>query len=111
MSYIFSLAYWIFLGATSAVLYFGALVLCACTAPFDPRRRLLHRYTCWWAGLYLRCLPGCRVVVERAEKLRPNTAYVLVANHQSMTDVMALSVLPVPFKWVSKKEAFRLPFI
>lgn len=108
---LFSLAYWLFLGSTSAVLYCGAVVLWACTAPFDPRRRLLHRYTCWWSRLYLRCLPGCRVALEGAEQLRPDTAYVLVANHQSMTDVMALSFLPVPFKWVSKKEAFRLPCI
>ena len=38
------------------------------------------------------------------------TAYVFVANHQSMTDIMALSALHVPFKWVSKREAFRIPF-
>ena len=36
---------------------------------------------------------------------------MLVANHQSVTDIMALSALAVPFKWVSKKEAFRLPCI
>src|SRR5205823_2222264 len=104
-------AYWLFLGVTSIALYGGALLIWACTAPFDGRRTLLHRYTCWWAQLYLRCLPRCRIVVEGGEKLQSKTPYVLVANHQSMTDIMALSALPVPFKWVSKKEAFRLPFI
>jgi 1-acyl-sn-glycerol-3-phosphate acyltransferase len=111
MSRLFSLAYWLYLSITSLVLYVGALLLWAATAPFDKNRILLHRYTCWWARLYLHCLPGCRVRVEGREKIRPHQAYVLVANHQSMTDIMALSFLAVPFKWVSKKEAFRLPCI
>jgi 1-acyl-sn-glycerol-3-phosphate acyltransferase len=108
---LFSACYWLFLGITSIVLYFGAVFLCLATAPFDANRRLLHRYTCWWARLYLRCLPGCRIVVEGREKITPRTPFVLVANHQSMTDIMALSALATPFKWVSKKEAFGLPFI
>ena len=108
---LFSACYWLFLGTTSIVLFFGAVLLCLATAPFDPKRTLLHRYTCWWARLYLRCLPGCRIVVEGREKITPRTPFVLVANHQSMTDIMALSALATPFKWVSKKEAFRLPFI
>jgi 1-acyl-sn-glycerol-3-phosphate acyltransferase len=108
---LFSACYWLFLGTTSIVLYFGAVFLCLATAPFDADRSLLHRYTCWWARLYLRCLPGCRIVVEGREKITPRTPFVLVANHQSMTDIMALSALATPFKWVSKKEAFRLPFI
>ena len=111
MTAVFSLGYWLFFGATSIVLYAGAVLLCLATAPFDPQRTWLHRYTCWWACLYLRCLPGCRLRVQGREKIVLRTPLVLVANHQSMTDIMALSALAVPFKWVSKREAFRLPFI
>jgi 1-acyl-sn-glycerol-3-phosphate acyltransferase len=108
---IFSILYWLYLGVTSIVLFFGALVIWALTAPLDPRGALLHRFTCWWSQLYLRCLPGCRIRVEGREKIVPRTPYVLVANHQSIGDIMALSALGVLFKWVSKKENFRLPFI
>src|SRR5436190_8448902 len=111
MSHLFSAIYWIFVGCTSVVLFFGAVLIWLATMPFDPTRRILHRYTCWWSTLYLRCIPGCRLVVEGRDKIAPGRAYVLVANHQSMTDIMALSALAVPFKWVSKKETFRLPFI
>jgi 1-acyl-sn-glycerol-3-phosphate acyltransferase len=111
MNAVFSFIYWLYLGASSIVLFFGALLIWAVTAPFDPRRALLHRYTCWWSQLYLRCLPGCHLRVEGREKIVPHTPYVLVANHQSLTDVMALAGLGVLFKWVSKKENFRLPFI
>jgi 1-acyl-sn-glycerol-3-phosphate acyltransferase len=111
MKTLFSWIYWTYLASTSILLFFGALSIWAVTAPFDPKRSLLHRYTCWWAQLYLRCLPTCRIEVEGREKIRPDTAYVFVANHQSLTDVMALSALGTLFKWVSKKENFRLPFI
>jgi 1-acyl-sn-glycerol-3-phosphate acyltransferase len=111
MSNLFSILYWVYLGASSIVLFFGAVVIWALTAPFDPTGGLLHRYTCWWSLLYLRCLPGCRIRVEGREKIMPKTPYVLVANHQSIGDIMALSALGVLFKWVSKKENFRLPFI
>lgn len=111
MDRIFSVLYWSFLTSTSLVLYPVAVVIWLVTMPFGPNRVFLHRFTCWWAQLYVRCLPGCRVRVEGREKIRPGVAYVLVANHQSMSDIMALSALNVLFKWVSKKEVFRIPLI
>ena len=108
---VFSCLYWLFLGVTMVPLYGIAILIWLLTKPFDPKRSLLHRYTCWWAALYLRCLPGCRIQVEGREKILPNTPYVLVANHQSMADIMAISALGIAFKWVSKKEACRVPFI
>ena len=111
MNRIFSLCYWLFVGITSIPLFMVACLIRLATLPFDPRGRLLHRYTCWWAALYLRCLPGCRLLVLGRDKIPPNRALVFVANHQSTADIMALSALAVPFKWVSKKEVFRLPFV
>jgi 1-acyl-sn-glycerol-3-phosphate acyltransferase len=111
MSTIFSLGYWIFTAVSSFLLYLGALLIWLLTMRFDPTRSLLHRYTCWWGQLYLRCLPGCRIQVEGREKIKPYTAYVLVANHQSSADILALSALSVTFKWISKKENFSIPFV
>jgi 1-acyl-sn-glycerol-3-phosphate acyltransferase len=45
------------------------------------------------------------------EKIEPHKAYILVANHQSFTDIMALGWIRAMFKWVSKKEAFGIPVI
>jgi 1-acyl-sn-glycerol-3-phosphate acyltransferase len=111
MSTAFSAGYWALAGVASILLFLGALLIWALTAPFDPTRSLLHHYTCWWARLYLRCFPGCRIQVEGREKIASQTPYVLVANHQSAADIMALSALDVPFKWISKKENFRIPCI
>ena len=111
MRTIFSLGYWSFTAISSFLLYLGALLIWLATRPFDPTRSLLHRYTCCWGQLYLRCLPGCRIQVEGREKIKPHTAYVLVANHQSAADILALSALSVSFKWISKKENFSIPFV
>lgn len=111
MNALFSIAYWLAFMTVALVLYLGALILWLATAPFDPTRALLHRYTCWWAVMYLRWIPGCRISVEGREHIQPGTPYILASNHQSIADIMALSALAVPFKWVSKKETFRIPFV
>lgn len=111
MTSLFSLLYWTYFCIVAVVMFPGALLLRLLTKPFDPTLKLLHYYTCFWGVLYVRCLPGCRIVVQGREKIAPDVAYVMVANHQSLTDVMVLDALLLRFKWVSKKEVFRIPFI
>src|SRR5438552_3244347 len=106
-----SLVFWVFLVVSSIVLFPVALVIWALTAPFDRRRALLHRFTCFWASLYTWLSPAWRVRVEGRERIRPDAAYVMVANHQSLLDILVLFRLFVHFKWVSKIENFRVPFI
>jgi 1-acyl-sn-glycerol-3-phosphate acyltransferase len=44
------------------------------------------------------------------DHIDPGAAYVYMANHQSMFDILALlGHLPVQFRWVAKKELFRIP--
>jgi len=46
MNAVFSFLYWVYLGASSILLFFGALLIWAVTAPFDSKGALLHHYTC-----------------------------------------------------------------
>jgi 1-acyl-sn-glycerol-3-phosphate acyltransferase len=107
----FSLLFWLFIVASSLVLFPIALLLWAITAPFDHRLVLLHRFTCFWASLYTWLNPVWKVRIEGREKIRPGTAYVMVANHQSLLDILVLFRLFKHFKWVSKVENFRVPAI
>jgi 1-acyl-sn-glycerol-3-phosphate acyltransferase len=85
-------------------------VLWVVTRPFDPNL--------WLAGQFLRavgrglgrCYPGWRFRVEGAW---PDGAgsYVVVANHQSLLDIVMLSGMPREMKWVAKDELFRIPWI
>ena len=88
-----------------------ALLCWALTLPFDRRKVILHRLTCFWASLYTWLNPAWRVKVVGREKIDPSETYVMVANHQSLLDIFVLFRLFRHFKWVSKVENFRIPCI
>ncbi len=106
-----SLVFWTFLALSSICLYPVALLIWLASAAFDRRRILLHRFTCFWASLYTWTNPAWPVEVRGRERLRPDTAYVMVANHLSLLDILVVFRLFADFKWVSKIENFRVPFI
>jgi len=108
---VLSLGFWIFLAVSSLLLFPIAVLVWALTAPFDRRLVALHRFTCFWASLYTWLNPAWPVQVIGREKIRPGVAYVMVANHQSLLDILVLFRLFRHFKWVSKIENFRIPFI
>ena len=90
---------------------FGAILLV-----FDPLQRVARLFGtrpheiivgCLQVSLVAACrLCGTRLEVERAPGVRPNTPYVLIANHQSMFDIPILgSLLFTNYpKYVSKRE-------
>ena len=106
-----STAFWLFIVFSSLLLFPIAIAIWLVTVLFDPQLKLLHRFTCFWASLYTWLNPVWRVHIEGRDKIRPNVAYVMVANHQSLLDILVLFRLFRHFKWVSKAENFRLPVI
>lgn len=78
---------------------------------FDRRLVVLHMFTSFWACLYLWAMPAWSVRAAGRDKIRPQTSYIVVSNHQSQLDILVAFRLFFPFKWVSKAEVFRLPFI
>ena len=94
--------------------FFFFLIACAIwlvTRPFDRRLRALHRFTCYWASLYIWIFPPWAVQVEGRENFDNDATYVIVSNHQSLVDILAAFMLFRHFKWVSKAELFRIPLI
>ena len=61
---------------------------------------------CFWYGV-----PTWRRKIEGLENIDKKKSYVIVINHNSMTDILALYFLPLNFRWVSKREVFRIPYI
>src|SRR5262249_20815131 len=95
---------WLLIFVTCPILFVGALVLWAVTAPFDRRLRALHLYACAWASLYTYVFPYWTVGVRNRERIRDGATYVLVANHQSLLDILVLFRIYKHYKWVSKAE-------
>ena len=78
---------------------------------FDRRLVVLHMFTSFWACLYLWMMPAWSVTTAGRDKIRSGATYIVVSNHQSQLDILVAFHLFFPFKWVSKAEVFRLPFI
>ena len=108
---LYSLAIWSFLFVSSAVLFPVAVLIWAVTSPFDGRKRLLHRFTCFWASLYTWFVPAWPVTVAGRERACRDRPTVMVANHLSSLDILVLFRTFLHFKWVAKIEVFRLPWI
>jgi 1-acyl-sn-glycerol-3-phosphate acyltransferase len=102
---------WALILVTCPVLWLVAVLVWLVTLPFDRRLRVLHLYSCGWASLYTYVFPFWTTTVRDRERLRNDRAYVVVSNHQSLLDILVLFRLYRHFKWVSKAEIFRVPFI
>lgn len=100
-----------FIALSSLVLFPIAFLIWIVTLPFDPRKKILHQFTCFWACLYLWVMPSWKLTLIGREKINKKKTYVIVSNHQSQLDILVAFRLFCHFKWISKIEVFRLPLI
>src|SRR6185369_11674287 len=96
----------------SGVFFLAAVALVTLfTAPFDKNRRLSHYMASFWGYFYFLTNPFWRFRIIDRDYIDSKKTYVLVANHQSYMDILALYSLFKPYKWVSKEEIFKVPVI
>lgn len=98
----------VFVIATSLyVATFVALVVCY---PFDKKRYVVHKISeCLTLGIFK--LAATKRTVIGMENIDPKATYVMVLNHNSMADIISIYNLPLVFKWVSKREVYKIPII
>lgn len=62
-----------------------------------------------WAWIMLK-VTGVHPEIRGREKIRPGQSYVIISNHQSHFDILALVIrLGVQFRWIIKKELRAIP--
>jgi 1-acyl-sn-glycerol-3-phosphate acyltransferase len=88
----------------------AALLLWLLTFPFDRHRMLVSRSLVVLGRLMILASPLWRVTVEGTLPPPPQT-YVVVPNHQSLVDALAVACLPANLKWIGKRSAFQLPWL
>jgi 1-acyl-sn-glycerol-3-phosphate acyltransferase len=99
------------LALVAGTAWYGSTVIIASLLrrPHD-RQGVYERAAHDWARLLLKAA-GVTVSVEGAEHLSQTEAQIVVANHQSWFDILAVFyVLPVEMRFVAKKELFAIPF-
>jgi 1-acyl-sn-glycerol-3-phosphate acyltransferase len=106
-----SAAYWAAIVITCPLFFTGLAGVWALTAWWDRRRVLVHLYSCFWATFFVYVNPRWTLAVTGRERVPWRGGAVLVANHSSLIDILVLFGLYRPYKWVSKRENFKIPFI
>jgi len=102
---------WLFTIPAASLVTAALITLAVATSPFAPAGPWQARLYRLWARAVL-ALFGARVRVTGASSLAPDGHYVFVSNHLSLADTpVMLHALPVPFKFLAKRELLRVPFI
>lgn len=97
------LGFWV---ALSTLLSFFPVVL---TARLDPSQRKTQFFVRIWYSIILTAT-GVRTRSRGLEKIRRDCAYVIISNHQSHFDILALvAELPLIVRFVAKKELRKIP--
>ena len=75
-------------------------------------RRIVHQNSIWWARSIIGFSPIWRIAVSGRQHLQKGKHYIVIANHQSMLDILAVcAALPINFKFLAKRELFRIPLM
>lgn len=62
-----------------------------------------------WAWVLL-IVTGVRPVIKGREKIKKGRSYIIISNHQSQYDILALvTKLGIQFRWIIKKELRKAP--
>jgi 1-acyl-sn-glycerol-3-phosphate acyltransferase len=85
-----------------------ALLLVA-TAPFDRNRVVPGRFLRYVGVAISKTFPPWRLRIEGTWPA--GGPFVVVANHQSILDILLLSRAPREMKWIAKEELFRIPWV
>ena len=99
-------------GSVVTILMFISLLLFAVILyPFDKMRKVPHAHAFLWSDLLIALNPYWDIKISGLENIDKAKTYVIVANHQSITDIILLYKTKMQFKWVANEYLFKLPVI
>lgn len=111
MKILTSIMIWIGSVSLTILLFFVEFFLTIILFPFDKKRKIIHAQCFWWSNAVIKLNPYWNVRVKGLENIDPKKTYVVVANHQSMADIVVMYQTRMQFKWVAKESLFKVPFI
>lgn len=103
------LFYWIGGGLLTLVLFIVASIL----YPFMKRRKsFIHSFIHIWARVLIGFFCGVEIELIGRENIDSRQNYIIVSNHRSFTDILAVSAaFPIQFRWLAKRSLFKIPVV
>lgn len=106
-----SLIIWFVGSILTIILYLAMLFFTIILYPFDKKRKIAHAQCFWWSDLVITLNPYWKFTVSGLDNIDKNRTYIIIANHQSLADIVLAYQTKMQFKWVAKKSLFKLPFV
>jgi len=106
-----SIGIWVYDIVLTMTLFFVVLFYWFFLYPFDKKRKVAHSQCFWWSDAVISLNPFWKLRVEGLENIDHKKTYVVIANHESMADIVVLYKTRMQFKWVAKESLFKVPFI
>jgi len=107
----YAIYYYLVLLIFELIMFVTGAVLLLLTFPFDKNRKIIHLHSFVWGMLHFWVNPFWKVHYSGKKNIKRGKPYIIICNHQSMLDICLIYELPLYFKWVSKKEALRIPMV
>lgn len=106
-----TILYYLVCLVVALVLYVASFIALVVCYPFDKKRVVVHTLSKWITDVIFGLPLFMKREVIGVENIDPKQAYVVTLNHNSMVDIICIYNLPLVFKWVSKKEVYRIPIV
>ncbi|MBO7194765.1 MAG: 1-acyl-sn-glycerol-3-phosphate acyltransferase [Alistipes sp.] len=107
----FSVLYYLFTLLQVSFWFVVSIIVLIVTYPFDKSRRWVHECSRCICTILYGVPPFVRRTIDGLENIEKGKPYVMVLNHQSGFDIFAAYKIPLNFRWVSKREVFKVPFM
>jgi 1-acyl-sn-glycerol-3-phosphate acyltransferase len=111
MAILRSVFVWFIIAGTIIILFPVSFIIWLLLYPFDHNRSVIHWWLVYECCFIIKITPIWEVTVEGRGKATRNTPYVIISNHQSLLDILILNCLRYRWKWISKIENSKVPFL
>jgi len=104
-----SIFIWVVAALTTTAVFLVSYFIILFLLPFDKKRKLAHAQGFWWADVIVGLNPFWHLDISGLEHIDPRKTYVIVANHQSVADIVIVYKTHIQFKWIAKESLFKIP--
>ncbi|MFH1189880.1 MAG: lysophospholipid acyltransferase family protein [Candidatus Omnitrophota bacterium] len=111
MRLVISVMIWISGTIITIAAFIVSFILLVTLPPIPNKERIIHAQCFWWSDAIIALNPFWTIKVKGLENIDPKVTYVIVANHQSLADIVIIYQTHMYFKWVAKEELLKVPFI